>query len=164
MIRWSPATELANLHGAMDRLFEDFFSPPAAGNRSERALTPLYALPLDVREVEGGYEITAPVPGFKPEEVEVTFQDGVLKVVAQHSAQTAERQEGFIRREVAWGNYGRTIMLPGDIKEDGITASFEDGMLTVTVPKAPRPQPRRIEVGAGAGGTKAAKPVLAGKN
>lgn len=162
MIRWSPATELANLHGAMDRLFDDFFSPAGSGP-GERAVVPSYALPLDVREVEEGYEIQAPVPGFKPEEVEVTFQDGVLKIAAQHSADSSQRRAGYIRREIAWGNYVRTIMLPGDIKEEGITATFEDGILTVSVPKQPRPQPRRIQVAESAGGVKEKQPALAGK-
>lgn len=163
MIRWSPTTELANLHGAMDRLFDDFFSPPGQGAGGERAAVPSYALPLDVREVEDGYEIQAPVPGFKPEEVEVTFQDGVLRIAAQHSADSSQRGTGYIRREVAWGNYVRTIMLPGDVKEEGITASFEDGMLTVSVPKQPRPQPRRITVAESAGGAKGKQAALAGK-
>ena len=108
---------------------------------------PTYFLSLDVKEAEGGYEIQAPVPGFKPEEVEVTFSDGVLKIQAQHSEQSSKELRGYLRREVAFGNYQRTIQLPGDIKEDDISATFENGMLTVTVPKVPRPQPKKIQIG-----------------
>lgn len=149
MIRWSPSTELANLHGAMDRLFEDFFGPTTGGAVTQRQV-PTYFLPLDVRETEQGYEIQAPVPGFKPEEVEVTLADGVLKIQAQHSQQTNQEQGGYLRREVAYGNYQRSIQLPGAIKEDDITATFENGVLTVTVPKVPRPQPKKIQVSTGA--------------
>jgi HSP20 family protein len=103
-------------------------------------------LPLDIKEMENGYQIQAPVPGFKPEEVDVTFADGVLKIEASHTEQSAREQGGYLRREVAYGNFQRTIQLPGDVKEDEITASFEDGMLTIAVPKVPRAQPKKIQV------------------
>lgn len=150
MIRWSPMTELASLHNAMDRLFEDFFSPSTVGTNGDGALTrrlvPTYSLPLDVRETEAGYEIVAPVPGFSPDEVDVTFDDGVLKVQAQRSTESKSDEGGWLRREVAWGNYQRSIQLPGDINQEGISAHFENGVLTVTVPRNPRPQPKRIQV------------------
>lgn len=145
MIRWSPSTELASLHSAMDRVFEDFFGSSTGGNGTPRQ-TPTYLLPLDVKEVQGGYEIMAPVPGFKPEEVDVTFSEGVLRIQAQHSSQSNEQQGGYLRREVAYGNLQRAIQVPGDIKEDGIQATFEDGMLTITLPKVPRPQPKKIQI------------------
>jgi HSP20 family protein len=150
MIRWNPSTELANLHGAMDRLFEDFFGGPANdGNGSPTRALPTYMLPLDVREVENGYEIRAQVPGFAPEEVDVTFSEGVLRIQAEHSGESQERAGGWLRREVAYGNYQRAIQLPGDVKEEDISASFENGILTVSVPKVPRPQPKKIEVSSG---------------
>ena len=145
MMRWNPNSELANLHGAMDRLFDDFFGSTSGGGGNQRQV-PTYLLPLDVRQVDEGYEIKAPVPGFRPEEVEVTFEEGLLKIEAQHAEQAAEDRAGYLRREVGYANYQRAIQLPGDVREDEITAAFEDGMLTVTVPKAPRPQPKKIKV------------------
>ena len=148
MIRWSPGTELANLHGAMDRLFEDFFSPTSAGNENQRQTMSTYFLPLDIKEAGNGYEIQAPVPGFKPEEVEITFSEGVLHIEAQHSQESTQQHGGYLRKEIAHGNYQRSIQLPGDIKAEEITANFENGVLTVTVPKAPRPQPKKIQISA----------------
>jgi HSP20 family protein len=148
VIRWSPNTELANLHSAMDRLFQDFFGPSTTDG-GQRSATPSYLLPIDVKEVENGYRIHAPVPGFKPEEVEVSFSDGVLQIQARHSEETKQEEGGYLRREVAYGNYQRSIQLPGDVKEDEISADFEDGVLTVNVPKMPRPEPKKIQVSAG---------------
>jgi HSP20 family protein len=131
----------------MDRLFEDFFSPSKPTNGGQRqAMMPTYFLPLDVKEVENGYQIQAPVPGFKPEEVDITLSDGVLRIQAQPKQESSEQQEDYLRKEVAWGNFQRTIQLPADIKEDGISATFENGFLTITVPKAPRPEPKRIQI------------------
>lgn len=150
MIRWSPATELANLHSSMDRLFEDFFGGSVSeGNGNQPRSVPTYALPLDVREVGTGYEIRAQVPGFKPEEVDVTFTDGVLRIQAQHSERSEQQSGGWLRREVAYGNYQRAIQLPGDVNQEDISAHFENGILTVSVPKVPRPQPKKIEVTSG---------------
>ena len=146
MIRWSPGTELANLHGAMDRLFDDFFSPPSAGHGNQRPLMPAYFLPLDIKEAENGYEIQAHVPGFKPHEVDITFSEGVLKIQAQHSEESSQQHRDYLRKEVAYGNYQRSIQLPGDIREEEIKADFENGVLTVSVPKAPRPQPKKIQI------------------
>ena len=145
MIRWSPNTELASLHSAMDRLFDDFFGP-VSGGENGRQLTPTYFLPIDVKESETGYEISAAVPGFAPEEVDITFADGVLKIAAQHQSESESERGGYLRREVAWGNYQRAVQLPGDVNGDEITASFEKGMLAISVPKLPRPEPKRIQV------------------
>jgi len=148
VIRWSPSTELANLHGTMDRLFQDFFGP-STRNGDLRTGMRSYLLPIDVKEVENGYQVQAPIPGFKPEEVEVTFSDGILNIRAEHSEETHQEQTGFLRREVAYGNYQRSTQLPSDVKEDQISADFENGVLTVTVPKMPRPEPKKIQVSAG---------------
>ena len=148
MIRWSPNTELASLHSAMDRLFDDFFGPVAGGD-NRRLSTPAHLLPIDVKELDGGYEISAAVPGFSPEEVEVTFADGVLKIDAQHREESQQEQGGYLRRELAWGNFKRSVQLPGDVSGDDITATFDAGMLTITVPKAVRPEPKKIQVSQG---------------
>jgi HSP20 family protein len=148
VIRWSPSTELAGLHSAMDRLFEDFFGPSTGGDGNQRQ-TPTYFLPLDVKEAQDGYQIVAPVPGFKPEEVDVTFSEGVLRIHAQHTTRSTQEQGGYLRREVASGNFQRAIQLPGDVKDDGIQATFEDGMLTISLPKLPRPQPKKIQITGG---------------
>jgi HSP20 family protein len=107
---------------------------------------PTYRLPVDIVESDSGYTVKAPVPGFRPEDVEVTFSDGVLSIEARRSEE-AERAEGnYVRREVAAGNYRRLIALPDDVQAEQIKASFDNGMLTVEVPRAPRPEPIRIQV------------------
>ncbi|MDQ6773121.1 MAG: Hsp20/alpha crystallin family protein [Candidatus Dormibacteraeota bacterium] len=133
----------------MDRLFEDFFGPASGGNVGQRQVVPTYLLPLDVRQLEDGFQIQAPVPGFTPDEVDVTFAEGMLTIQAEHSAESSQEQGGWLRREVGYGNYQRTIQLPGDVKEDDISAEFENGVLTVTVPKVPRPQPKKIQIAGG---------------
>ena len=147
--RWRPSNDLASLHHTMDRLFSDVFGDSFAGRgEGEGLMAPTYYLPVDIKETENGYLVEAPVPGFKPEDVEVTFSDGVLTINATRREEREEKKEEgrYLRREIAFGNYQRRIALPGDVQSDNIKARFDDGVLRVEVPRASRPEPRRIEV------------------
>jgi HSP20 family protein len=144
--RWSPVGELASLHTAMDGLFRDFF-----GNETgeyERAGRPgTWYLPLDILDKEGVYEVRAAVPGFKAEEVDITVTDGTLTVVARRKTDAAGSDGKYLRRELRLGNYARSVQLPGGIRPEDIRASFDDGILTIEIPKAKAPRPVKIEVG-----------------
>jgi HSP20 family protein len=142
--RWSPMGELAGLHSAMDRLFSDFFGNPQldVGETSSRT----WYLPIDVLDHGNTYQIKAAVPGFAPEEVEITYSDGMLNIAAERKQESTSNQGSYLRRELTYGNYARTVQLPGDIKENEIKASFENGVLTIDVPKVPAAQPRKIPI------------------
>ena len=149
LARWSPTSELTNLHTAMDRLFSDLFGEPMRSPLTAemgRAGAPTYHLPVDIAEVDNGYRIQAPVPGFKPEDVEVTFSDGVLTINAKRSEEKSRQEGNYLRREVAFGNFQRHITLPGDVRADEIKARFDNGILTLEVPRAPKPKPMRIPI------------------
>jgi HSP20 family protein len=141
--------DLVGLHSAVDRLFGDVFGETfgtSQASDAERLGTATYRMPVDIAEVDNGYRIHAPVPGFKPENVEVTFSDGVLAISARRSHEESQQEGKYMRREVAFGNYERQIALPGDIRAQDIKAGFDNGILTVDVPRAPKPKPVRIEV------------------
>ena len=149
LVRWNPTSDLASLHSTMDRLFSDVFgeafrgSMAGDGGRTEAAT---YHLPVNIAETDTGYRIQAPVPGFKPEEVEVTYADGVLSIKAKRSQERSRQEGNYLRREVAFGNYQRQVTLPSDVRAEDIKASFENGVLTVEVPRAPKPKPVRIRI------------------
>jgi len=145
--RWRPASDLASLHSTMDRLFSDafgdMFSRMGGGDGGGMGS---FMLPVDIQETDNGYMIKAPVPGFNPEDVDVMFSDGVLSINATRREEMKEPQGQYLRREIAFGDYQRRIVLPGDVQPDMITANFENGVLTVQVPRASRPKPKRIQV------------------
>jgi HSP20 family protein len=143
--RWSPVGELASLHTAVDRLFSDFFGGSALEPDMTGSPTAWY-LPLDIIDTENAYEVKAAVPGFTPEEVEVTFSDGVLNVTAQHREDKTTKDGTYLRRELRLGNYARSVQLPGGVRPDDIKARFDSGMLTVEIPKAAKPQPVKIQI------------------
>ncbi len=140
--RWQPADDLSTMHSMMDRMFGDLFE----GADTTKNTNPMRRLPVDISETNDAYVIKAPVPGFKPEDVDVTFTDGVLSIRARHREEKQDKEGSYLRRELMFGDYQRHIVVPGDVRADDIRASFENGLLTVELPRAPRPQPKKIEV------------------
>jgi HSP20 family protein len=108
-----------------------------------------YSLPIDVSETDEGYRVQATLPGFQPEHVDVTVTDGVLSIEAKRSEEKTEEKGRYLRREVFSGNYRRRLTLPGDVKPEDIKASFENGVLTVQVPRVPKPEPVKVAISAG---------------
>lgn len=148
-VRWlGPGSDLVTAPRSMDRLFEQFFG---YGATSEEDGTPTYALPIDIMETEDAYHLYATVAGVPQEDVEVTFEDGMLSVALK--ARPFQVQGKFIRQERPWGNWSRKLELPKEVDAANIVADFENGVLTVRVPKAAKAKPVRIAIGAAAGKT-----------
>jgi len=144
--RWSPVGELASLHTAMDRLFGDFFSGSALDTDQNGAQSTTWYLPLDIVDAGSAYQVKAAVPGFKPEDVEVTFHDGLLNIVARHREESTSQDGKYLRRELRVGNFARSVQLPAEIRPEEIKADFESGILTVEIPKAAVAKPIKIAV------------------
>jgi HSP20 family protein len=139
--RSSPFSELVSLRQAMDRLFEDSFVRP---NRYPTAYDG--ALPIDVRSTPDHLEIEAALPGVTPDDVDITVEGGTVTISA--SSQSDEREEAgnYLVREIRRGNVSRTIALPTGYEAERAEASFEHGVLTLTVPKAEQLKPKQIRI------------------
>jgi HSP20 family protein len=151
--RWSPPfTDVLNIHSEVDRVFNEMmegfgFAPvtrQANGNGAAQFL------PVDVSRQGDELIVEASVPGFKPEEVEVTVDAGTLTIRAQRSTETKDEKQGWVRRERYAGAYQRQIPLGEGVQGDKAKASFEHGVLRVSLPLVAKPQPKRIPV-SGAG-------------
>ena len=145
LTRWEPRTELSALNGTMDRMFRELFVPIWTNGTGPS----IHQLPVDVSETDDGYQVRASLPGFKPEQVEVTVTDGVLSIEAKRSEEKTEEKGRYLRREVFSGNYRRQLTLPREVKAEDIKADFENGVLTVKVPRLPKPEPIKVAIGPG---------------
>lgn len=145
MVRWNPWGELTSLNDQMDQLFQQVFGEPVGRQNGSELLT----LPLDIRHTDEAYVLEASVPGFSPEEVEVTYDDGILTIRGKRRQQSEKTQGEYVRRERRTASVFRQVSLPSEVEPDRITAGFENGVLTVTVPRAAKAQPKRIPVAAG---------------
>ena len=139
IIRWSPARDMVRLSDAMDRMFEDAWTRPrpARGEREVR-------LPLDVYTTPSEIVLTANVPGLKPEDVQVTLEGDTLSISGEFKA-PMENVE-YIFQERSYGKFSRklTINVPVDVNK--VEATFDSGVLTVTLPKAEAARPKTIKV------------------
>jgi HSP20 family protein len=124
-----------------DRLFEQLFGYGVA--RQENG-TPTYALPIDILETEDAYQLYATVAGVPHDSVEVTFENGVLSLNVP--AVPMELQGNLIRHERPWGNWSRKLELPKEVDPANLVAEFDNGVLTVRVPKAAKAMPQRIAI------------------
>jgi HSP20 family protein len=144
--RTSPLGELVSLRQAMDRLFEDSFVRPRGWAFGGFGTVEGYSFPIDVTNGPDAIEIEASLPGFKPEEVEITVENGALSIQAETRSEKEERQGETLMQEIRRGSVSRTLALPTGIEPDKATASFENGVLTLRIPKAEAVKPRQIRI------------------
>ena len=144
--RTSPLGELVSLRQAMDRLFEDSFVRPRGWAFGSLGTAEGYGFPIDVTNGPDALEIEASLPGFKPEEVDITVENGALSIQAETRSEKRERQGETLMQEIRRGSVSRTIGLPTGVEPDKATASFENGVLTLRIPKAEAVKPRQIRI------------------
>jgi HSP20 family protein len=95
---------------------------------------------MDVYQKNGTLMITAELPGLKPEDVEVTVEDGDLIIKGERKAEKEVKEKDYYRMERSYGEFYRRQPLPEGIKPEQITATFADGVLHVTIPASPEPK------------------------
>jgi HSP20 family protein len=157
MRRPSPFGELLSLRQAMDRLFEESFVRPrgstAMGETGE------YAIPLDIYTTGDSLVLEAALPGVKPDDVEITVLGDTLTISGSSSSEERTEQGGYLYQEVRRGSFSRTVSLPADLKTDAAQASFDNGMLRLTIPKAEQARPRQIRISPTSEGAGAARQI-----
>ncbi len=141
VVRWNPWNDLFDLHAQMDQIFQPV--SPAAASRNGVDYT---SLPVDIQQTDAAYIVEASVPGFDPAEVEVTFDDGVLTIAGRRRTNETTKDATYLRRERRTTAVFRQVGLPAEVRAEDITASFENGVLRITVPRAQKAQPQRIPV------------------
>jgi HSP20 family protein len=143
IIRWQPMNDVLSLREAMDRLIEDSW----VGNRAWGNLPGAWTEPaLDVYETPETVVVQAAVPGVKPEEVEITVKGNYLALSGETKQETETKDKNYLRRESRTGTFSRVIELPAGLQNDKADAKFENGIVTITFPKAEQVKPKRIKV------------------
>ena len=134
LTRWDPFRDLKGAEAEFDRMVGQAFSKNA------------WVPALDIREDEDRFEVTVDLPGMRSEDVELTFEDGTLTIRGQRQFSRDERQGQYHRIERSYGSFARSVRLPRVADSERIEASFDNGVLTVLVPKREEAKARTIEV------------------
>ena len=143
LIRWEPMREMVTLRDAMDRLLDDAFTRPwglADGGRGS-------GIPaIDLYQTDDDVVVKVVVPGVKPQDVQISVTGDVLSIKGDVKEETDTKEKAYHLREQRWGSFERVVTLPTAVKSDKAQAEFENGILTVTLPKAEDVKPKMISI------------------
>jgi len=123
----------------MDRLFEEAFRP-------SRFWAAEATVPVDMYQTPEAVVVKAALPGVKPEEVEITITGNTLTIKGEVKAEQEVKREDYIYQERHYGGFSRSLTLPTGLQVDKAEAVFENGILTLTIPKAEEVKPKTIKV------------------
>jgi HSP20 family protein len=141
LTRWEPVREMLTLREAMDRLFDDAFTRPI--NLRDGGWS---APAVDMYQTDDEVVVKAALPGFKADEVQINITGDVLTVRGEMKHEEEKKEKAWHIREHRWGTFERSIALPTTVTADKAVADFENGILTITLPKAEEVKPKTITV------------------
>jgi HSP20 family protein len=147
IVRWNPNVQPRNLR-TMDRFFDDMWRN-AYGDRDRfesDTARPVLRPAMDVVENDDTLTIRMDLPGLSPDDVNIEIDDDVLTISAEREAPAEDEQERYYHRERVYGAFKRSLRLPDTLDADGAEATFNNGVLSLVLPKRPETQPRKIKV------------------
>ena len=144
LVRYEPWSLLNQLHGEIDRLFDNRIGKYPEGNGEVAASDWVPA--VDIKEEDNAYVIHADVPGVDPKDIEVHMENGVLTIRGERKSETKEERENYKRVERVRGSFFRRFSLPDTADAEAISAKSRDGVLEIVIPKQEKVQPKRIQV------------------
>ena len=142
-MRWSPYQEMMSLRQAMDRLFDDSF---VRGARTLPGDVGAGLLPLDVYQTDNDVVIKATIPGIAPEEVDISITGDTVTIKGEQKEETEVKDEDYMLKERRYGSFSRSVSIPVSVKSDKADATFDNGVLKLTLPKAEEIRPKQIKI------------------
>lgn len=136
IVRWNP--------NVVNRVFDDFFNAnaPTAARPSFRGTLPA----VNVKENDDQFELELAAPGLAKDDFKIEINDGILTISAEHKEKEEKKEEGYTRKEFSFRSFTRRFTLPEDTNDKDITANYENGILSIALPKKEeaKPQPARL--------------------
>jgi len=140
LTRWEPVREMMTLREAMDRLFDDAFTRPLS-------LKDGWSAPaIDMYQTDNDVVVKAALPGLKANDVQINVTGEVLTIRGEMKHEEEQKERAWHIREHRWGSFERSIALPTDVVSEKAQADFDNGILTITLPKAEEVKPKTITV------------------
>jgi HSP20 family protein len=140
---WAPFWDMSNLREEIDRLFE---TPLADFNRGTQQFLGGWVPAVDLYEDKENVTVRVELPGMKKEDIGLTIHEGVLTISGERKEEEKHKDTQVCRTERFLGRFQRTLTLPSPVLADKVSASYKDGMLTITLPKPEESKPKQIEV------------------
>ena len=143
LTRWEPFRDLISLREAMDQLLKESYVRPETEMLASRAAG---ALAVDMYETDEAVVVKTATPGVDPEDIDISITGDTLTIKGETKVDEEIEEENYLCRERRYGAFSRSLTIPVAVQADEAEAEFEDGVLTLTLPKAEQVKPKAIEV------------------
>ena len=141
--RWEPYAELKRMDHHFDRMWRHQFRPTYAWPRFSDTSG---RVDVDVYQEADHLVVRAAMPGVKPEDVEVTVADNALTIRGEAKIENEVKEEKYLHRERRFGSFKRTVALPEGTAAEDASATYENGILTVAIPKTEKADPKALKI------------------
>jgi len=141
LTRRTPNRTLRSLQREVDSLFDRFFD-----RTGDEGTSAVWAPQTDLVETDENFQLRLDVPGMSKEDIDINLQNGTLTVSGERTSERTDEGEDYVRVERAFGTFHRTFTLPDAVDHENIEAAYEDGVLSIHVPKTEESTRRQIEI------------------
>ena len=141
LVKWSPRP--TSIFDDMDKMISNVFEND--WNFPVRSITN-WSPPVDVKETDDSFTINADIPGLNKKEVNVNVANGIVSISGERKFDEKKESDNYHYRERQYGSFSRTFNIPDSVKEDDISASFKNGILTIELPKTEVALPKKREI------------------
>jgi HSP20 family protein len=142
LVPWKPFDELTSFRREMDQLWDRFFSERPALDMLEKGWEPT----MDITETKSDLIVKAELPGIDPKEIDISLTGDTLTIKGEKQQEKEEKEENYYRIERSYGIFSRTIKLPVSVQNDKIKASYQHGVLKITLPKSEEAKQKQIKI------------------
>lgn len=142
LTRRTPNRTLRSLQREVDSLFDRFFNPTG----DDQGTSAVWSPRTDLVEKDESFHLRLDVPGMTKEDININLQNGTLTVSGERASERTAENEEYVRVERAFGTFHRTFRLPEAVDEENIEATYDDGVLSIHVPKTEESTRRQIEI------------------
>jgi HSP20 family protein len=154
LVRWNPvrdvtawhpvsdlASEFVNMQREIDKMFDRF-----RGGISDDSNSSAFMPVVDIVERKDDYLVKVELPGVNKNDVKITIQNDILTIRGEKKLEKETKDENYHRVERSYGTFQRSFTLPSSVKSDKIDATYDNGVLSISLPKAEEAKPKEIEV------------------
>jgi HSP20 family protein len=145
LTRWEPFREFATLQDRINRVFRESYT----GGQDESLTTSTFSPAVDVYEDEHKVTLKIEVPGIDEKDIDVRVENNTLTVHGERKIEKEEKEENYLRVERQYGGFTRTFNLPTTVDTDNVSATYDKGVLKISLPKKAEAKPKQIKVQVG---------------
>jgi HSP20 family protein len=142
--RWAPLRDFVSLRDAMDKAFEETFLPPKIFGTEDG-----WAMPIDLFETPEHFTLKTMLPGIPSEKIDIEATATQITIKGEHTEQSKVTEGTRVREELKYGKYERTMALPAEIDPEKVEAVYENGLLTLMLPKSEVVKPKTVKIKTG---------------